>query len=219
MKHFGSPTKLGDAGGGLGNGQSRRITRQRVVPLRVVEAGQRPRRPQRVVARHREPWQPRPSATRSRSSSRCRRHTKRRAPDPDKPGRTRWRSDRSGRTSARYSPSPSSLKFVCSCPAASARFLPEANTTNRPPASTLHGRKRPFRQVRRPVRQMPTGQIERLAGRIVDLDPVAPVAVFIGNRSGVRRHELADRRVRREQHAPFQRLQHAAAVLCGPTRR
>ena len=58
--------------------------------------------------------------------------------------------------------------------------------------------KRPFVEVVGVVAQMPTAEIDRRGRRIVDFDPVREVAVPVGKRRVIRRHELGDERRRRK---------------------
>src|SRR5690606_32997389 len=57
----------------------------------------------------------------------------------------------------------------------------------------------PFRGVRGRIGQAPLVQGNRLRGRIVDLDPVGEVPVFVADRGFVVRHEFGNHRRRGER--------------------
>ena len=61
------------------------------------------------------------------------------------------------------------------------------------------GRKAPARKVAGKVGEKPTAQIDRTRPRVLDLDPVARVAIFVAKPLAVVREEFGDERIRRSE--------------------
>ena len=73
----------------------------------------------------------------------------------------------------------------------------------------LHGNvgKGPASEIRCVVGQVPSVEVQRPSGRVVDLDPIRGVAVLVSQRAVVARHQLADHRPDGQQGSLLQRFE------------